>query len=256
MISEGSTVAVFGCGCVGLSCINAANLVGASRVIAVDVNSAKEEWARKFGATDFINPGQLPDGKRIQDHLVELTDGGLDFTFDATGTVSHMSHWPTDWERRPNAFIIDNSVLSCRLTSCALRSRHVIKDGASQPSLASLRQGRRFPRGRESNLSFRVHRIVDDHSFQLVTGRVWRGTAFGGVKGRTELPGIVEGQSLLSSPCDGLTLFFSATDYLKGNVKVDEYVTHGYKLSEINDGFDAMHVSGSFCVWFLTHSSF
>jgi S-(hydroxymethyl)glutathione dehydrogenase/alcohol dehydrogenase len=86
--AEGSTVAVFGCGCVGLSCINAAKLVEASRVIAIDVNPAKEEWARKFGATDFINPRQLPEGKRIQDHLVELTDGGLDFTFDATGNVS------------------------------------------------------------------------------------------------------------------------------------------------------------------------
>jgi len=81
-------VAVFGCGCVGLSCVNAATLVGASRVIAIDVSPAKEAWARKFGATDFINPKQLPEGKRIQDHLVELTDGGLDFTFDATGNVS------------------------------------------------------------------------------------------------------------------------------------------------------------------------
>jgi len=86
--AEGSTVAVFGCGCVGLSCVNAAKLVEASRVIAIDTNPAKEAWARKFGATDFINPRQLPDGKRIQDHLVELTDGGLDFTFDATGNVS------------------------------------------------------------------------------------------------------------------------------------------------------------------------
>jgi S-(hydroxymethyl)glutathione dehydrogenase/alcohol dehydrogenase len=85
---EDSAIAVFGCGCVGLSCVNAASLVGASRVIAIDVNPAKEAWARKFGATDFINPRQLPEGKRIQDHLVELTDGGLDFTFDATGNVS------------------------------------------------------------------------------------------------------------------------------------------------------------------------
>jgi S-(hydroxymethyl)glutathione dehydrogenase/alcohol dehydrogenase len=90
--AEGSTVAVFGCGCVGLSCINAAKLVEASRVIAVDINPAKEQWARKFGATDFINPRELPEGKRIQDHLVELTDGGLDFTFDATGNVSCAHH--------------------------------------------------------------------------------------------------------------------------------------------------------------------
>jgi S-(hydroxymethyl)glutathione dehydrogenase/alcohol dehydrogenase len=93
-VAEGSTVAVFGCGCVGLSCINAANLVEASRVIAIDVNPAKEKWARKFGATDYINPRQLPEGKRIQDHLIELTDGGLDFTFDATGNVSCAHHKP------------------------------------------------------------------------------------------------------------------------------------------------------------------
>jgi S-(hydroxymethyl)glutathione dehydrogenase/alcohol dehydrogenase len=88
---KGSTVAVFGCGCVGLSSINAASLVGASRVIAIDVNTEKESWARKFGATDFINPlKDLPEGKRIQDHLVELTDGGLDYTIDATGNVDVM----------------------------------------------------------------------------------------------------------------------------------------------------------------------
>lgn len=90
--AEDSTVAVFGCGCVGLSCINAAKVVGASRVIAIDLNPTKEVWARKFGATDFINPSQLPKGKRIQDHLIELTDGGLDFTFDATGNVSCVHH--------------------------------------------------------------------------------------------------------------------------------------------------------------------
>jgi len=84
---KGSTVAVFGCGCIGLGVINASTLVEASRIIAIDTNSGKEAWARKFGATDFINPTQLPEGKRIQDYLVEITDGGLDFTFDATGNV-------------------------------------------------------------------------------------------------------------------------------------------------------------------------
>ncbi len=119
--SEGSTVAVFGCGCVGLSCINAATLAGASRVIAIDVNRKKEAWARKFGATDFVDPRGLPDGKRIQDHLVELTDGGLDFTFDATGNVSSRRE-PL---KRPEAFhFVDRlrcTVVSCRSTSCAPR---------------------------------------------------------------------------------------------------------------------------------------
>jgi len=173
-----STVAVFGCGCVGLSCVNAANLVGASRVIAIDVNPAKETWARKFGATDFINPRQLPEGKRIQDHLVELTDGGFDFTFDATGNVDVMR--------------------------AALEACH---KGWGVSTIIGVAAA-----GKE----------ISTRPFQLVTGRVWRGTAFGGVKGRTELPGIVE-------------------DYLQGKVKVDEYVTHEFKFADINEGFDAMH---------------
>ena len=82
---------MFGCGCIGLGVINTSVLVGASRIIAIDINPGKEAWARKFGATDFVNPAQLPEGKRIQDHLVEITDGGLDFTFDATGNVGLMS---------------------------------------------------------------------------------------------------------------------------------------------------------------------
>ena len=84
---EGSTVAVFGCGAIGLGVIATAALVGASRIIAVDTNPGKESWARKFGAHEFVNPTTLPEGKRIQDHLVDITDGGLDYTFDATGNV-------------------------------------------------------------------------------------------------------------------------------------------------------------------------
>lgn len=85
--TEDSTVAVFGCGAIGLGVISTAALVGASRVIAVDTNPGKESWALKFGAHEFVNPATLPEGKKIQDHLVEITDGGLDFTFDCTGNV-------------------------------------------------------------------------------------------------------------------------------------------------------------------------
>ena len=84
--SANSSVAVFGCGCIGLGVINGAAQVGASRIIAVDTNSNKESWAKRFGAHEFVNPNDLGD-KRIQDHLVEITDGGLDFTFDCTGNV-------------------------------------------------------------------------------------------------------------------------------------------------------------------------
>ncbi|OBZ76442.1 S-(hydroxymethyl)glutathione dehydrogenase [Grifola frondosa] len=87
---KGSNVAVFGCGAIGLGVIATSSAVGAARIIAVDTNPGKEAWARKFGATEFVNPAQLPEGTRIQDYLVEITDGGLDFTFDATGNVNVM----------------------------------------------------------------------------------------------------------------------------------------------------------------------
>ena len=88
MLAEGSSVAVFGCGAIGLGVINTAALVGASRIIAIDINNEKESWAKSFGATEFVNSSALKDGQKIQDHLVEITDGGLDFTFDCTGNVS------------------------------------------------------------------------------------------------------------------------------------------------------------------------
>jgi len=78
---------VFGCGAIGLGVIQTSDLVKASRIIAIDTNPGKEAWAIKMGATDFINPNKLPEGTKIQDHLVQITDGGLDFTFDCTGNV-------------------------------------------------------------------------------------------------------------------------------------------------------------------------
>jgi S-(hydroxymethyl)glutathione dehydrogenase / alcohol dehydrogenase len=91
LFPEDSSVAVFGCGAIGLGVISTSKLVGASRIIAIDTNPRKESVAREFGATDFINPQQLPEGTRIQDHLVAITDGGLDFTLDCTGNVGSSS---------------------------------------------------------------------------------------------------------------------------------------------------------------------
>ena len=85
--TEGSIVGVFGCGAIGLGVIANCSQVGASRIIAVDISQGKEAWATKFGATDFVNPTKLEGGKKLQDYLVELTDGGFDFTFDCTGNV-------------------------------------------------------------------------------------------------------------------------------------------------------------------------
>lgn len=82
---------MFGCGAIGLGVIATSSSVNASRIIAVDTNPGKESWAKKFGAHEFINPAALPEGKRIQDYLVEVTDGGLDYTFDCTGNVREES---------------------------------------------------------------------------------------------------------------------------------------------------------------------
>ncbi|KAH7888021.1 chaperonin 10-like protein [Phlebopus sp. FC_14] len=178
-----SNVAVFGCGAIGLGVISTASVVGASRIIAVDTNPGKEAWAKKMGATEFVNPATLPEGKRIQDYLVDITDGGLDFTFDATGNVYVMR--------------------------AALEACH---KGWGVSTIIGVAAA-----GQE----------ISTRPFQLVTGRTWRGTAFGGVKGRTELPGLVE-------------------DYLQGKLKIDEYVTHYRKFEEINEGFHDMH--GGDCI--------
>jgi S-(hydroxymethyl)glutathione dehydrogenase/alcohol dehydrogenase len=89
-VEKGSNVAIFGAGCVGLSVVQGAVAQEAGKIIVVDVNPAKEEWSRKFGATDFVNPTKLPEGKSVVDQLVEMTEGGCDYTFDCTGNVSVM----------------------------------------------------------------------------------------------------------------------------------------------------------------------
>jgi len=175
-VEEGSTVAIFGAGCVGLSVIQGAVVQKASRIIVVDVNESKEEWAKKFGATDFVNPSKLGDQK-IQDKLVEMTDGGLDYTFDCTGNVN---------------------VMRAALEACHKGWGQSIVIGVAAA-------------GQE----------IATRPFQLVTGRVWKGCAFGGVKGRTQLPGLV-------------------TDYLEGRLKVDEFITHRKPLSEIDAAFETM----------------
>ncbi|PWN87544.1 putative glutathione-dependent formaldehyde dehydrogenase [Acaromyces ingoldii] len=176
-VEEGSTVAVFGIGCVGLAVLEGAVHSKASRIIAIDLNDEKEAWAKKFGATDFINPSKLPKDKKIVDHLVELTDGGLDYTFDCTGNVKVMRD--------------------------ALEACH---KGWGVSTIIGVAAA-----GQE----------ISTRPFQLVTGRKWQGSAFGGVKGKTDLPGIIE-------------------KYMNKQFKIDEYITHHVKLDDINKGFDYM----------------
>lgn len=176
-----STVAVFGAGCVGLAAMIGAKERGAKRIIAIDTNPAKKKWAEAFGATDFINPKDVPssdDGDAMVQHLVELTDGGLDYTFDCTGNVAVMR--------------------------TALEACH---KGWGVSTIIGVAKA-----GEE----------ISTRPFQLVTGRRWQGSAFGGVKGRTQLPGLVD-------------------RYLRGDFKVDEYVTHRVSLDDINKGLQYMH---------------
>ncbi len=175
-VEPGSTVAVFGLGGVGLSVIQGAVMAKAERIIAIDVNADKEQMARQLGATDFVNPRDYD--QPIQEVIVELTDGGVDYSFEAVGNVDLM-----------------RSALEC------------CHKGWGESTIIGVAGA-----GQE----------ICTRPFQLVTGRVWRGSAFGGVKGRSELPGLVD-------------------QYMAGNVKVDEMITHTMGLEDINRAFDLMH---------------
>ena len=192
-VEEGSNVAVFGAGCVGLSVIQGAVKNKASKIIVVDVNDSKEEWAKKFGATDFVNPSKL-GSQSIQEKLVEMTDGGCDYTFDCTGNVNVMR--------------------------AALEACH--KGWGESIIIGVAAAGQEIATRRRCNPHmFIAHLLTQFAAFQLVTGRVWKGCAFGGVKGRTQLPGLV-------------------ADYMNGDLKVDEFITHRQPLDKINQAFGDM----------------
>ncbi|MCB2388263.1 S-(hydroxymethyl)glutathione dehydrogenase/class III alcohol dehydrogenase [Thalassolituus sp. TMPB967] len=175
-VKEGDTVAIFGLGGIGLSAVIGAAMAKASRIIAIDINESKFELAKQLGATDCVNPKNFD--KPIQDVIVEMTDGGVDFSFECIGNVNVM-----------------RSALECCHKGWG-ESVIIGVAGAGQE--------------------------ISTRPFQLVTGRVWRGTAFGGVKGRSELPDYVE-------------------RYLKGEFKLSDFITHTMGLDAINDAFDLMH---------------
>ncbi len=175
-VEPGSTIAVFGLGGVGLSVIQGGVMAKASRIIAVDINTDKAEMAKQLGATDFVNPKD--HDAPIQDVIVDLTDGGVDYSFEAVGNVNLM-----------------RAALECCHKGWG-ESTVIGVAGAGQE--------------------------IATRPFQLVTGRVWRGSAFGGVKGRSQLPGMV-------------------AQYMSGEIKVDEMITHTMGLEDINRAFDLMH---------------
>lgn len=175
-VQPGSTVAIFGLGGIGLAAIIGSVMAKAGRIIGIDINPAKFEIARQLGATDVVDPRD--HDRPIQDVLVDMTDGGVDYSFECIGNV--------------------------RVMRAALECCH---KGWGESVIIGVAGA-----GEE----------ICTRPFQLVTGRVWRGSAFGGVKGRSELPGIVE-------------------QYLRGDFELDTFITHTMGLDDINTAFDLMH---------------
>ena len=175
-VEIGSRAIVFGLGGIGLNVIQGLRLAGADQIVGVDINPSKKAMAERFGMTDFVNPTEV-EGDLVP-YLVNLTKGGADYTFDATGNVKVMR--------------------------TALESAH---KGWGESIIIGV-----APAGAE----------ISTRPFQLVTGRSWRGTAFGGARGRTDVPKIVDW-------------------YMEGKIEIDPMITHTLSLDEINTGFDLMH---------------
>ncbi len=175
-VEAGANVVVFGCGGIGLNVIQGARMVGADQIIAVDLNANREPLARKLGATHFVNPKDV--GGDLVAHLVELTGGGADYSFECVG----------------------NTTLMRQALECCHR-------GWGQSIIIGVAGA-----GQE----------IATRPFQLVTGRVWKGSAFGGARGRSDVPRIVDW-------------------YLRGKIDIDSLITHKLPLAHINEAFDLMH---------------
>ncbi|MBP0031470.1 S-(hydroxymethyl)glutathione dehydrogenase/class III alcohol dehydrogenase [Roseofilum reptotaenium CS-1145] len=179
-VEPGSKVIVFGLGGIGLNVIQGAKMVGADRIIGVDLNPKKRALAEKFGMTDFVNPQEV-EGDLVP-YLVDLTKGGADYTFECIGNVEVMRQ--------------------------ALESCH---KGWGVSTIVGVAGA-----GQE----------IKTRPFQLVTGRVWKGTAFGGARGRTDVPKIVDW-------------------YMEGKINIDDLITHVLPIEQINEGFELMHEGSS-----------
>merc|ERR1711897_5730 len=176
-VEEGATAAVFGLGTVGLACIEGLVHAKAKRIIAVDIDAEKFEAGKKWGATDCINPKDYPD-KKIRDVIVDMTDGGVDYSFECIGNVDVMQ-----------------SALEC----CHKGWGESVIIGVAGSG-----------------------QMIKTRPFQLVTGRVWRGTAFGGFKSRVDVPMLVD-------------------KFMNNEIKVKDYITHRLSFDQLNEAFDLLH---------------
>ena len=174
-VEPGSTVAVFGLGGIGLNVIQGARMVGADRIIGIDINPTREKLGLDFGMTDFINPKEI---NNVTEAIIDLTEGGVDYSFECIGNVKTM-----------------REALECCHKGWG-ESFVIGVAGAGQE--------------------------ISTRPFQLVTGRSWKGTAFGGARGRTDVPRIVEW-------------------YMDGKIQIDPLITHTLPLNKINEAFTMMH---------------
>ena len=180
-VEPGATVAVFGLGGIGLNVIQGARMVGADKIIGIDINPAKQAMAEKFGMTHFLNPNEI-GAERVVAAIQDLSDGGVDYSFDCTGNVMVMR----------------------QALECCHR-------GWGQSIIIGVAEA-----GQE----------IATRPFQLVTGRVWKGSAFGGARGRSDVPRIVDW-------------------YMDGKINIDDLITHTLPLERINEAFDLMHAGTS-----------
>ena len=178
-VEAGANVVVFGLGGIGLNVIQGAKMVGADKIIGVDINPQREAMARKFGMTDFVNPNDVPN---LVDAIIQLTDGGADYSFECIGNTDVMRQ--------------------------ALECTH---KGWGRSIIIGVAEA-----GAE----------ISTRPFQLVTGRKWEGSAFGGARGRTDVPKIVDW-------------------YMDGKIDIDSLITHTLKLEDINEGFRLMKAGES-----------
>ncbi|MEO1446867.1 MAG: zinc-binding dehydrogenase, partial [Cyanobacteria bacterium J06635_11] len=176
LAEAGANVVVFGLGGIGLNVIQGAKMVGADKIVGVDLNPEKRAIAEKFGMTHFVNPQEI-DGDLVG-HLVELTGGGADYSFECIGNVNVM-----------------RQALECCHKGWGVCTIIGVAEAGAE---------------------------ISTRPFQLVTGRVWKGSAFGGARGRTDVPKIVDW-------------------YMDGKINIDDLITHTMPLENINDAFDLMH---------------
>jgi S-(hydroxymethyl)glutathione dehydrogenase/alcohol dehydrogenase len=180
-VEPGANVVIFGLGGIGLNVVQGARMAGANMIVGVDINPKRRALAEKFGMTHFVNPKDMAENELVP-HLVSLTSGGADYSFECIGNVKLM-----------------RQALEC----CHKGWGVSVIIGVA-------------PAGAE----------ISTRPFQLVTGRVWKGTAFGGARGRTDVPKIVDW-------------------YMEGKINIDDLITHKLKFEDINKGFDLMHAGES-----------